>query len=73
MVPNDRTRSPRDRIARCAPLAGDSAVLHQLVALVTLAAFAIAASACTAFKARDADPNAGGGSMYRAANPARTH
>ena len=41
-------------------------MLPNLVALATLMAFAVVASACTAFKARDTDPNAGGGSMYRA-------
>ena len=51
----------------------DFAVFHGVVALAALVGFAFAASACTAFKARDTDPNAGGGSMYRAAEPARTH
>ncbi len=37
------------------------------VALAALIAFAVAVSACTAFKARDADRNEGGGSMFRAA------
>ena len=37
-------------------------------ALTALVVFAFATSACTPFKARDADPNDGGGSsMFRAA------
>jgi hypothetical protein len=49
-------------------------VVHTLVALIALATFAFAASACTAYKAREADRNEGGGSsMYRATDSARTH
>jgi hypothetical protein len=44
-------------------------VIHTLVAVVVLIAFAVAVSACTAYKARDADRNEGGGSMFRAAAP----
>ncbi|MEP7182044.1 MAG: hypothetical protein ABI886_07650 [Betaproteobacteria bacterium] len=51
-----------------------AATLRRLVVRVTLAGFAVAASACTAtdgtYKARDKDPNAGGGSMYRASDRA---
>ena len=56
-----------------APFMKDFAVFHGIVALVALVGFAFAASACTAYKARDTDPNAGGGSMYRTAESARTH
>jgi hypothetical protein len=56
-----------------APFMKDFAVFHGIVALVALVGFAFAASACTAYKSRDTDPNAGGGSMYRAGESARTH
>ena len=47
---------------RCALPMKHTAVVPVLVALV------FAASACTAYKVRDTDPNAGGGSsMYRSA------
>jgi len=55
------------------PFMKDFAEFHGIVALVALVGFAFAASACTAYKSRDTDPNAGGGSMYRAAESARTH
>jgi hypothetical protein len=51
----------------------DFAVFRGIVALAALVGFVFAASACTAYKSRDTDPNAGGGSMYRAAESARTH
>jgi hypothetical protein len=42
-------------------------MLQTIRALTALVVFALAASACTPFKARDADPNDGGGSsMFRA-------
>ena len=48
-------------------------MIHTLVAATVLIAFAVAVSACTAYKARDADRNEGGGSsMFRAA-PAGVH
>ena len=41
-------------------------MIHTLVALSVLIAFAAAVSGCTAYKARDADRNEGGGSsMFR--------
>ncbi|NDP43840.1 MAG: hypothetical protein GZ089_14160 [Aromatoleum sp.] len=49
---------------------------NNLVALLALAAFVVAASGCAetegTYKALEKDPNAGGGSMYRAVYPART-
>jgi hypothetical protein len=51
----------------------NSSVFHGLVALAALVGFAVTATACTAYKTRDADPNAGGGSMYRAGESARAH
>jgi len=52
-------------------------MLNQLTALVALAAFVVVASGCTAtegpYKAREKDPNAGGGTMYRAVDPASRH
>ena len=51
----------------------DSSVFRVGVALAALVGVAVVASACTAYKTRDTDPNAGGGSMYRAADSARTH
>ena len=51
----------------------DSSVFRVVVALAALVGFAVAATACTAYKTRDADPNAGGGSMYRAPDSARMH
>jgi hypothetical protein len=56
-----------------APFMKNFAEFHVIVALAALVGFAFAASACTAYKARDTDLNAGGGSMYRAAESARTH
>jgi hypothetical protein len=44
----------------------DSASFHDLAALAALVALALAASACTPLKPREADKNEGGGSsMYR--------
>ena len=55
-------------------LAGDSVMFQPFVALAPLIVFAITASACTPFKARDREPNEGGGSsMYRAVDSSRTH
>jgi hypothetical protein len=60
--------------ASIASLAGDSVMLHPFVALAPLIVFAIATSACTPLKARDREPNEGGGSsMYRAVDSSRTH
>ncbi|MEO8675387.1 MAG: hypothetical protein ABI569_07395 [Casimicrobiaceae bacterium] len=48
-------------------------MFRDVVALAALVGVAFTATACTAYKTRDTDPNAGGGTMYRAADPARTH
>ncbi len=68
------TSPPPDGAGRCTPLAGGAAMPNNLVALVALAAFVVAASGCAeaegTYKAREKDPNAGGGSMYRAVDPA---
>ena len=39
------------------------------ITLAVLIAVALAVSACTAYKPRDADRNEGGGSMFRATAP----
>jgi hypothetical protein len=52
----------------------DSTPFLGLVALAALVALSCAASACTPFKAREADKNEGGGSsMYRSAQPPGAH
>jgi hypothetical protein len=63
----------RARPAR-ALLMTDSTPFLGLVALAALVALSCAASACTPFKAREADKNEGGGSsMYRSAQPPGAH
>jgi hypothetical protein len=59
--------------SRIGPIQEYSKVLHRFVVLAPLIALAVAASACTPFKARDADRNEGGGSMYRSTDSPRAH
>ena len=62
----DLTRFARDGSAG-APFAREGATTRRYVARVVLVVFAVATSACTPYKARDRDPNEGGGSsMVRA-------
>jgi len=55
------------------PLQGHSSVRNPFVVLAPLIVVAIAASACTPFKARDADRNEGGGTMFRSTDSPRPH
>jgi hypothetical protein len=72
-----RAIPPVGGIEPALPWVAQAAMLNRLVALVALGGFVVAASGCTAaegmYKARDKDPNAGGGSMFRLVDAARTH
>jgi hypothetical protein len=64
-VSGDRSRVARDR-STGSPFAGEGAGARRLVARAAVVLLALATSACTPYKARDKDPNEGGGSsMYR--------
>jgi hypothetical protein len=71
------TGDSRDPAGRRAPIAGSGKTPTRIVALLALAGFAAAMSGCSTadgpYKPRDKDPNAGGnGSMYKAADKARS-